>query len=101
LARPNIVEIKEPKGKKTSLRGFVRSPADREKRRDRFERELCLYSIETYTEPRLARALGKPVIDQPPYMPELRALYMAVRKTHKGGIGDLDHMWPRVIGASQ
>jgi hypothetical protein len=63
-----------------------------EKRRARFERELWFYSRETY--------LGK---DQPPYMPELRALYMAVRETHKGSMpkgADVDHMWPRVIGSA-
>ena len=73
-----------------------------EKRRARFERELHHYSIETYNAPRIARALGKPVVDQPPYMPELRALYMAVRETYKGGMpkgADVDHMWPRVIGS--
>ena len=91
MARPDIVDIKEPKGKRLA----------REKRRDRFERELNLYSVETYNAPRIARALGKPVVDQPPYMPELRALYMAVRETHKGNMpkgADLDHMWDREVG---
>jgi hypothetical protein len=69
-----------------------------EKRRARFELELNLYSVETYNAPRIARALGKPVVDQPPYMPQLRALYMAVRETHKNGIGDIDHMWDREVG---
>jgi hypothetical protein len=72
-----------------------------EKRRARFERELHHYSIETYNALRMARALGKRVVDQPLYMPELRALYMAVRETHKGDMpkgADIDHMWPRVIG---
>ena len=67
-----------------------------EKRRARFERELWLYSRETYN----ARKLGK----QPPYMPELRALYMAVRETHKGGMAKgqtVDHCWPRMIGAKK
>jgi hypothetical protein len=78
-----------------------------EKRRARFERELCLYSIKTYNAPRIARALGKRVVDQPPYMPELRALYMAVRETYKGsknGIGKgqtVNHMWPRETGAKK
>lgn len=71
-----------------------------EKRRAKFELELNLYCIETYNAPRIARALGKPVVDQPPYMPELRALYMAVRATYEGGIGDLDHMWDRKVGAT-
>jgi hypothetical protein len=94
LARPDIVEItgkgalREPKGKRLA-----------QQRRDRFERELCLYSIEMYH----ARKLG----NQPPYMPELRALYMAVRETYKGsknGIGKgqtVDHMWPRVVAAKK
>jgi hypothetical protein len=69
-----------------------------EKRRARFERELHHYSIEMYIAPRTARARGKPVVDQPPYMPELRALYMAVRETYKDGIGDIDHMWSREVG---
>jgi hypothetical protein len=76
-------------------------------RRARFERELCLYSIETYNAPRIARALGKRVVDQPPYMPELRALYMAVRETYKGsknGIAKgrtVNHCWPREVGAKK
>jgi hypothetical protein len=69
-----------------------------EKRRAKFELELNAYSVETYNAPRIARALGKPVVDQPPYMPELRALYMAVRETYKGGRGDLDHMWDPEVG---
>jgi hypothetical protein len=43
--------------------------------------------------------------DQPPYMPQLRALYMAVRETHKGrfkGKGQtVNHMWPLVIGKAR
>jgi hypothetical protein len=73
-------------------------------RRARFERELCLYSIETYNAPRIARALGKRVVDQPVYMPELRALYMAVRETYKVSMpkgADIDHMWPREVGAKK
>jgi hypothetical protein len=93
LARPDIVEIKEPKGKRLA-----------QQRRDRFERELCLYSIEMYNAPRIARATGRKAPDQPPYMPELRALYMAVRQTYKGSMpkgADVDHMWPRVVGAKK
>src|SRR5712692_5881526 len=86
--------IKEPKGKRLA----------REKRRARFERELHHYSIETYNALRIARALGKRVVDQPHYMPELRALYMAVRETHKGGMAKgetVDHQWPREVGAKR
>jgi hypothetical protein len=73
-------------------------PTLAEKRRAKFALELNAYSVETYNAPRIARALGKPAVDQPPYMRELRALYMAVRETYKGGIGDIDHMWDREVG---
>jgi hypothetical protein len=72
-------------------------------RRDRFERELHAYTRETYNAPRMARALGKRVAESPPYMPELRALYVAVRESHKAGMpkgADIDHWWPRVVGRS-
>lgn len=72
-----------------------------EKRRARFERELNAYSMETYNAPRIARAQGKHVVDQPPYASELGALYLAVRETNKGSMpkgADVDHMWPRVVG---
>lgn len=68
-----------------------------EKRRNRFELDLNIYCHEAYNAPRMARALGKPVVEEPPYMPELRALYMAVRETHKGGMEKgqtVNHSWP-------
>jgi hypothetical protein len=65
-----------------------------EKRRMKFEYELNDYSIETFHAGRSGRT-------QPPYMRELRALYMAVRETHKGGMKKgqtVNHEWPGYVG---
>jgi hypothetical protein len=66
------------------------SVKEQERRRERFERELNLYAC-----------FAHHLEDQPPYMPELRALYMAVRETYKGGMGKgqtIDHMWDKRVG---
>lgn len=56
-----------------------------EQERERFERALHRYAN-----------CVRSAKDQPPYMPELRAIFMAVRETYKGGMGKgqtVDHMW--------
>jgi len=61
--------------------------------RERLEREVCLYTCRLYR-----------LEDQPPYMPELRALYMAVRETYKGGMKKgqtVNHQWPLRAGRGE
>jgi hypothetical protein len=78
-----------------NMKLFTKS--DIQRRRDRFELELCVYGGFTYN-------AGKLGLDQPPYMPELRALYMAVRETAKGGFGKgetVNHQWPLCVGKAR